>query len=121
MAQAYPAVLVVEDDPGVRALIALQLQSSGYTVSEAGSAMQALDFLNAGEGFDLVVSDIRLPGGMTGVELAEAARVVIPGVRVLLTSGDPGGQPADGRFPLLAKPFRRCDLLAAIEATFIAA
>src|SRR5581483_3004532 len=104
-------VLVVEDNEAVRRIVMRQLASLGYRVAAAGSAAEALEVL-ARERITLLFSDIVMPGGMSGIELAEAARARWPGLRVLLTSGFPEarlrgtGYPADG-VRLLSKPYGR--------------
>ncbi|WP_374445278.1 ATP-binding protein [Stella sp.] len=108
------AILVVEDTAEVRRLIVDGLAALGYRVTTAQSGAAALGCLE-GARFDLLLTDVMLPGGMNGRELAEEARRRQPGLAVLYTSGytenaivhhgrlDPGVR-------LLRKPFRQADL-----------
>jgi PAS domain S-box-containing protein len=79
-------VLVVEDEAGVRRTVVRTLTRLGYQVVEAASGAQALERW-AEAGADLLVSDMVMPGGMNGLELAERLRRERPGLRVLLMSG----------------------------------
>ena len=81
-------ILVVEDDDTVRHALAIQLGGLGYRVIEAADGPQALAKLaEADEPVDLLVTDMVLPRGMTGPQLAEAGRRLLPDLRVLYTSG----------------------------------
>ncbi|MGX9965509.1 PAS domain S-box protein [Roseomonas sp. F4] len=108
-------LLVVEDDPLVRDHVAAQLRDLGYEVAVAESAFEALAILQRGPAFDLLFTDVVMPGGMHGPALAEAARRDRPGLRVLFTSGyTENGIVHQGRLDagvlLLNKPYRRRDL-----------
>jgi CheY-like chemotaxis protein len=107
-------VLLVEDDAQVAALTGELLRSLGYEVQRAASAAAALEILADGAPVDLVLSDIMMPGGTSGLELARQFRARRPGIPVLLATGYPdaaGGARAEG-FEVLLKPYRS-DLLAA--------
>ncbi len=111
-------ILVVEDNPDVRRVAVGQLSQMGYTVVEADSGPAAVDILSADQPVDLVFTDIIMPGGMTGIELAKEAPKIRPGVKVLLTSGFAeasvtGARPED--MPLLSKPYRQQDLARKIH------
>ncbi|MFN0186262.1 MAG: ATP-binding protein [Aquabacterium sp.] len=118
---AGQTLLVVEDDEAVRQLACHELRALGYRVLQAASGAQALPLLEGGETIDLLFTDVVMPGGMSGRELADAARRLRPGLRVLYTSGytenaivhhgrlDPGVQ-------LLPKPYRRTELARAVRA-----
>lgn len=112
-------VLLVEDDAAVRAVIEGLLSELGCHVEGAPDAPTALGRLQRGEVFDLLISDIVMPGGMSGVELAQAAQARNPDLPILLTSGYAGDrllQGADGlHWPLLRKPFRAEQLSAALR------
>ncbi len=108
-------ILLVEDNADVRAMAERQLTELGYRVRTAENGPAALALIRSGVDCDLLFTDIVMPGGMTGYELAIAARARRPGLRVLFTSGharvslssDAGGA-VEG--PLLHKPYRRGDL-----------
>jgi CheY-like chemotaxis protein len=82
------AVLVVEDEVLVRLMIAEELRSAGYEVIEAATADQALDVLAHISDVSIVISDIRMPGSMDGVEFARLVRSEYPATRIVLTSGN---------------------------------
>ena len=110
-------VLVVEDNPDVRSLTTTLLGGLGYRVLEARDGKAALAILRESPRLDLLLSDVMLPGGMSGMELATEARRRRAGIKVLFMSGYADGDAVrpsvglDGGAPLLDKPFRR-DLLA---------
>jgi CheY-like chemotaxis protein len=119
--RAVATILVVEDDADIRALAVEYLTIAGYRVLSAGDGSAAMATLESGVAVDLVFSDIVMPGGLSGTELAARARRLRPGIKVVLTSGyaqHPAAQPAtlgevDG---FLAKPYRRRELAAQIRA-----
>lgn len=80
------AILLVEDDPIVRAHIFAQLRELGCEVTEASRAEEALARLTRGEPLDLLFTDVVMPG-ISGIELARRARALRPGLRILLSSG----------------------------------
>lgn len=114
-ARGQETILVVEDDPLVQGYVIAQLGSLGYRTLTAGDGASALALVDQGASFDLLFTDIIMPGGMNGRELAEAVRLRRPGVKVLYTSGytdnaivhegqlDPG-------VALLGKPYRKSEL-----------
>ena len=108
-------VLAVEDEPAVLAAVVEQLADLGYSVLSARDAAEALERLRGPERVDVLFSDVVMPGGMNGVQLAVEAGRLRPGLRVLLTSGYTNealvgehGMPGDT--PVLAKPYRREEL-----------
>jgi PAS domain S-box-containing protein len=80
-------VLVVDDEPSVRALMAEVLTDQGYRVLEADTGAVALQILQTRQTIDLLVSDVGLPGGMNGRQLADAARSLRPDLKVLFVTG----------------------------------
>ena len=113
-------ILVVEDDPSVRQNVVTMLTELGYAVSEAETAVTALSILREQPKFDLIFSDIALPGGYSGRDLAEEVARGAPGVKVLLTTGVPD-QASDKSLqldglPVLAKPYRYAELAKAIRS-----
>lgn len=112
--QGAEPVLVVEDDPIVLQFLVSQLRRLGYDVSSATSGRQALELLTSGT-FRLLFTDMVMPGGMSGLELANVARAAQPELAVLISSGNSNEHfsKAD-RTPegywLLAKPYLRADL-----------
>ncbi|GMO96010.1 ATP-binding protein [Bradyrhizobium sp. TM239] len=114
-ARGHETILVVEDDPLVQGYVIARLGSLGYRTLVAGDGASALALVDQGAKFDLLFTDIIMPGGMNGRELADAVRLRRPGARVLYTSGytddaivheghlDPG-------VALLRKPYRKSEL-----------
>ena len=84
-------ILVVEDDPRVRKVTVQRLKSLGYEVVEAPSGQGALETLDRQSDIDLVFTDIVMPGGIDGVQLAEKVRNKYPKIKVVLTTGYPRG------------------------------
>ncbi len=106
-------VLVVEDDRDLRETVVDSLAEMGFAVLTAAHAEAALTQLAAPGRIDLLFSDVIMPGGTNGVELARRARALRPDIRVLLTSGFAGEQGVD--LPLLAKPYDRAGLAAGLR------
>ncbi|MHA6476076.1 ATP-binding protein [Stutzerimonas sp. KH-1] len=112
------SVLLVDDDEEVAALVGEMLEHLGYLVTHAASAADALSALQAGCQVDIVFSDVMMPGGMNGVELAREIRTRALGVPVLLTSGyaEAAQQSAAAEgVHVLAKPYRLEDLATALR------
>jgi len=104
-------VLVVEDDALVREIVVTMIEALGYRVIVAEDGKTGLDRLREKVAIDLLFSDVVMPGGFSGVELARAARELRPDLAVLLTSGFPGDSSAEELgFPVLRKPYRRAEL-----------
>jgi signal transduction histidine kinase len=107
-------ILVVEDDAQVRRTVVHQLRNLGYRVIEAERAGQALAALDRHPDIDLMFTDMMLPGGIGGRELAKEARIIRPDLRVLFTSGHLRGLRADHRLEptdvFIGKPYRLRDL-----------
>jgi PAS domain S-box-containing protein len=114
-------ILVVEDDEQVRAHVEGMLQDLDYRVITARNGVEALSLLAGEAEIALLFSDVVMPGGIDGVELADRARQIRPQLKVLLTSGYPESalrsRSPTGRLPdLLMKPYRRSDLAGGIRA-----
>ena len=107
-------VLAVEDDSHVIATTAESLRDLGYSVLTAETAEEALDLLRQETRIDILFSDVVMPGGMNGVQLAVEARRIRPGIRILLTSGYAGAaldaHAVPQELPLLGKPYGRDEL-----------
>ncbi len=84
---AGETILLVEDNAEVRRVSARRVRNLGYTVIEAENAAGAIEVLSSGRKVDLIFSDVVMPGGMSGFDLARWAQQNVPSVRVLLTSG----------------------------------
>jgi len=86
-AHSSETILLVDDEPLIRMVGAEQLQELGYTVIEAAEAASALRILNSNRTIDLLITDVGLPGGMNGRQLADAAREQRPDLQVLFVTG----------------------------------
>jgi signal transduction histidine kinase/CheY-like chemotaxis protein len=105
-------VLLVEDDEGVLGMAVESLEELRYRVIVARNAKEALDHLTGVGRIDILFSDVVMPGGMNGSQLAVEAQKLRPGLKVLLTSGyvanlDEGQIIGRGELPVLNKPYRR--------------
>ena len=103
------SILVVEDDPSVRALAVTILRGCGYQVQEASNAFEALRTLKKNPRFDLVLTDVIMPQ-MSGKELCDQIKSQLPQIKVLLMSGYTDDALAhhgvlDENFQFLEKPF----------------
>jgi len=108
-------ILLVEDDTDLRRVVCEALELAGHQVTTAVDGLDAVAKLEQGE-FDVVCSDVAMPNGMSGIELAERVRVRYPGAGLILTSGYPRSEL--GKLPegtlFLAKPYRLAQLLEAL-------
>jgi PAS domain S-box-containing protein len=116
----HETVLVVEDDRLVRDYVLAQLGALGYVTLQAANAAEALDLIEAGRHFDLLFTDMIMPGAMNGRELAEAILKDRPDLKVLYTSGYTEDAiihqgRVDAGVLLLAKPYRKSDLARMIR------
>jgi CheY-like chemotaxis protein len=117
-------ILVVEDDPMVLKHVSSLVTSLGYAVRTATNAAEALALIEADRGVDLLLTDIMMPGGKNGSELARAAAELVPDLRVMYMSGyvrDVMAPLGDGRREalMISKPFRPAELAARIEQALI--
>jgi PAS domain S-box-containing protein len=108
-------IMVVEDDALVRNFVIVQLQSLGYKTIAAADGREALAQVDSGEPFDLLFTDVVMPGGMSGRELADTMGKRRPGLRVLYTSGYTDNAIVhhgrlDAGVLLLTKPYRKPEL-----------
>lgn len=106
-------VLLVEDEALVRVSSQASLQSLGYRVLSASNGYDALELLQTNPDIALLITDISMPG-MDGRDLAEAARLLRPGIAVLLTTGHDQRKPVGDDTPVLAKPYLLDQLSRAI-------
>ncbi|MBR0753012.1 response regulator [Bradyrhizobium jicamae] len=114
-------ILVVEDDDMLRAYVEGELKALGYRVVAARNAPAALEILRSGETVHLLFSDVVMPGGMFGPELAREASRLRPELKILLTSGY-SEQPVEARdglgreIRILNKPYHRHDMAVMLRA-----
>jgi PAS domain S-box-containing protein len=109
-------ILVVEDQEAVRAVACSFLEDFGYDIIEARDGFEALSQLQEHHDIDLMFSDVVMPGGMNGFDLAQAAQSMNPALKVVHTSGYPKGamvhqdEPRFKEGMIIMKPYRREDL-----------
>jgi DNA-binding response OmpR family regulator len=114
MPEQTPAILIVEDDEGVRDTISEMLLSSGFQVRTAGTGVEALSIIDE-RSFDLLIADIRLPGGLSGLEMTQCARFHHPALKCLFISGQSEPMICDPKLDdFVAKPFRDVELLGCV-------
>jgi len=114
-------ILVLEDDPQVRALAAVQLTALGYQVIEAEDGRTALTILEEAPNIDLLFTDMVLPGGMSGPETVHEAREKYPNLKALFVSGYPEKEIVDfvvngDDIAILRKPYVKSELAKTIAA-----
>jgi CheY-like chemotaxis protein len=107
-------VLVVDDDENLLEVTSAMLNQYGYQVLCAGSGEEAIRILESCQQFEVLFSDVVMPSGISGVELAREAKRLSKGIKILLTSGNAKDvlerHRAFDEFPIIGKPFRRADL-----------
>jgi CheY-like chemotaxis protein len=119
--QAASTILVVDDTEDVLDLAVHHLSARGYRVLSARSGEEALALLTAADRAvaDLLFTDIAMPGGMNGLMLAEQARALCPGLRVLFATGYSEdlatGMPPRPDAAVLSKPYGEADLATAVK------
>lgn len=114
-------VLVVDDDDLVRAGACRSLARLGYRTAAACDGEQALAMLRAGTlSVDLVFTDIRMPGAVDGIELAQIVRREFPQIAVLLTTGFAGHRTREACARILYKPYKMTDLESAVREALVA-
>lgn len=113
-------ILLAEDEAGVARVMQQQLEAAGYSVTWVASGDAALMELESGARYDLLVSDLVMPGHVQGAELAKRVERLWPEMGILLVSGYPQEAAIEGngvasRHPVITKPVARTDLLRAIQ------
>ena len=117
---ALDVVLIVEDDPSILMVLSAYLSGEGYRVLQAENGEQAFEILASKPHLDLMVTDFRLPGGISGVQIAEPAVKLRPDLKVVFISGYPQeiretDSPITRKAPILAKPFDLDELQSIIK------
>ncbi|EHH69540.1 response regulator [Gluconobacter morbifer] len=119
-----PRILVVEDNSDIAQFAAESLMETGYQVTVAQDAVEALDVfkkaLSGQQPFNAVFSDVIMPGGPNGLVLAEKITAISPGTPVILTTGYNDemslNAPENNSFEVLGKPYQRSELIDRIQA-----
>ncbi|RUO41605.1 hypothetical protein CWE22_05455 [Pseudidiomarina aestuarii] len=117
-------ILIVEDDALVRQHVIIQLAALGYDIEAASSGQEALSMLEQ-ERFDLLFTDVVMPGGMNGPQLAAEAQRLYPDMKILFTSGYTENAIVhhgrlDAGVHLLSKPYRRQELASKVREVLLA-
>jgi CheY-like chemotaxis protein len=110
--RAMPTILVVEDEVLVRLWVTDELRANGFTVLEAANGDEALQVLNSPVEVDLVFTDIRMPGRLDGVALAQWLREERPGLKVIIASSNLAAPSADA---FVLKPYSMLSVLQKIK------
>jgi signal transduction histidine kinase len=111
-------VLIVEDNELVRNTMKTITEGLGYRVLTVAAAVEALELIGGDAAVDILVSDIAMPGGVNGIELAARVRTLRPELPILLMSGYPAAIADDVGYPTLHKPFRSDELARQLRACF---
>jgi len=123
--EARPRILVVEDNEDVRELAEIMLGAAGYAVVSAPSGERALELLKEERDIDLLFTDVIMPGGMNGLQLAEKVRAQRPDTPILITTGYmdelPSQHARSQPLDILSKPYRQDELLSRVRAILPAA
>jgi CheY-like chemotaxis protein len=124
--RGYETILIAEDDPFVRSSVIRRVEALGYRVVAAVNGKEALQQLRTDPSIDMLFTDIVMPGGMSGWELADQARRIRPSLPVLFTSGyaletlvEQGR--AHAQAIVLTKPYRKVELAQRLRDAFAAA
>jgi CheY-like chemotaxis protein len=118
--RGHETILVVEDDATLLEVVVCQLAEYGYRIRSAADGPSAMQIVNSDVPIDLLLTDVLMPNGMTGEQLAERAQQRRADLRVLFTSGYPRGiLHANGQLqfgvPLLRKPYKQIELARAVR------
>lgn len=111
-------ILVVDDEPHIRASVRVILEDQGYGVKEAANVHQARELLEE-DGITAVLADIEMPGGVNGLDLARMIRAMWPSLPLVVTSGHTLPRPAElpPYTPMLTKPFSAERLIDVLRAS----
>ncbi len=118
---AQDVVLIVEDDPSIMTVLSAYLSGEGYRVLRAENGAQAFEILASKPHLDMMITDFRLPGGITGVQIAEPAVKLRPELKVIFISGYAHEvRETDSllarKAPILDKPFDLDELQAIMQS-----
>jgi len=116
-AKSQTKILIVEDEPIIRMSSAATLEDAGFGVLEAGSSAEALQILLQHQEIGVLMTDVRLPGDMDGLDLVACVRRHHPAIRALVVSGNSSAGAARdaGAFGFLAKPYMAHSLVRAVK------
>lgn len=111
-------VLLIEDEADLLSLVSESLDAHGISVTEAESGVEAIEILNKDDSFDFVISDIAMPGNVSGIDVAHEVVDSHPNIRIILTSGHPLSHfsPLPGNTQFLPKPYRVKQLVELLQS-----
>lgn len=116
-----PTVMVVDDETGIRDLIVEWLGDDGYPVHAAANGAAALALLERTPEVKLLVTDVVMPGGLNGFDLARRAKSIRPDLKVIYISAfsmaEAVAQARPAAEPMLRKPFRQAQLMSQVRET----
>lgn len=117
-AKPQTTVLIVEDEVIIRMSAAATLEDAGFGVLEAGNSAEALELLLKHQEIGALMTDVRMPGEMDGLDLVDCVRRFHPAIRSLVVSGNASATQARdaGAFSFLAKPYMAYSLVHAVRA-----
>jgi CheY-like chemotaxis protein len=111
-----PRVLIVEDEPLIREIAVDEFTDAGWEVGAVASGDEALVHLERGETFDLVFTDIRMPGALDGWELGRLAGNLYPAIKVIYATGfSETTRPLTCNERFISKPYRSAEILRLVE------
>ncbi len=116
-AKARQTVLIVEDEVLIRMSSAATLEDAGFRILEAGSSAEALQILAANKDIDILMTDVRLPGEIDGLDLVALVHRVHPDIRAIVVSGNTSAEDASnaGAIGFLPKPYMAHSLVRAVN------
>ena len=109
-------VLAVEDEVMMRTKLAEELQHAGYLVVEASDGTEAIEILTVRRDVKIVISDVRMPGPVDGVELSCRIRSDYPGIKVVLSSGEANAADLTAHDGFFLKPYRVAQIIRHIRS-----
>lgn len=116
-------ILLVEDEFLIRLILSEALVEAGYDVSEAETGDEAVEMIQTDSGFDLLVTDIQMPGSTDGIALAIMIRARHPGIPVVYMTGRPDVMRRAGRLGIreafIRKPYGPAEVLSTIERLLV--
>jgi CheY-like chemotaxis protein len=107
-------VMVVDDEPLLRGLLADELRDVGFTVIEAAGGDEALAYMRARAHIDLVFTDVHMPGSLNGLGLAASLKTGNPYLPIIITSGQAGPDEAAELGHFIAKPYKLADAVSLV-------
>jgi DNA-binding NtrC family response regulator len=112
-----PTILIVEDEILIRMSSVATLEDAGFRILEAGSAAEAMEVLSANSDVDVLMTDVRMPGGMDGLKLVALVHRRHPDIRAIVVSGNTSAEDARnaGAIGFLQKPYMADTLVCAIN------